>query len=144
MFKGSSFNIMDTKGRVSIPIRYREVLQERQDRQLTLTNWDGYIIAFPYSEWIKVEAKLGDLNIFRKDFQAFKRFLISGAEDCPLDRQGRILIPQNLREYAALGREVALAGQVRYFEIWDRERYEDNRKQIETSIDESMLREMLI
>lgn len=144
MFKGSSFHIMDNKGRVSIPVRYREVLQERQDRQLVLTNWDGYILAFPHSEWVKVEAKLGELALFRKDYRSFQRFLISGVEECPLDRQGRILIPQNLRDYAKLGREVAIVGLVRNFEIWDRERYEAHRKELEESIDESVLHELLI
>ena len=131
MFKGSSFHIMDNKGRVSVPVRYREVLQERQDRQLILTNWDGYILAFPHSEWVKVEAKLGEMALFRKDYRSFQRFLISGVEECPLDRQGRILIPQNLREYAKLGREVAIVGLVRNFEIWDRESYEKHRKKLE-------------
>ena len=144
MFKGSSYHTMDNKGRVSIPVRFREVLQERQDRQLILTNWDGYILGFPHSEWVKVEAKLGEMALFRKDYRNFQRFLISGVEECPLDRQGRILIPQNLRDYAKLGREVAIVGLVRNFEIWDRERYETHRKQLEESIDESVLHELLI
>ena len=144
MFKGSSFHTMDNKGRVSIPVRFREVLQERQDRQLILTNWDGYILGFPHSEWVKVEAKLGEMALFRKDYRNFQRFLISGVEECPLDRQGRILIPQNLRDYAKLGREVAIVGLVRNFEIWDRERYETHRKELEESIDESVLHELLI
>ncbi|MFZ2089156.1 MAG: division/cell wall cluster transcriptional repressor MraZ [Desulfobaccales bacterium] len=144
MFKGNSFHIMDNKGRVSIPVRYREILQERQDRQLVLTNWDGYIVAFPQSEWVKVEAKLGELPLFRKEYQALNRFIISGAEDCPLDRQGRILIPQTLRDYAKLGREVAMVGQVRYFEIWDRERYEAHRKELEARLDQMVLKEVVI
>ena len=144
MFRGSSYHTMDNKGRVSIPVRFREVLQERQDRQLILTNWDGYILGFPHSEWVKVEAKLGEMALFRKDYRNFQRFLISGVEECPLDRQGRILIPQNLRDYAKLGREVAIVGLVRNFEIWDRERYETHRKQLEESIDESVLHELLI
>ncbi len=144
MFKGSSFHIMDNKGRVSIPVRYRELLQERQDRQLVLTNWDGYLMAFPQSEWVKVEAKLGEKASLRPDYRAFQRFFLSGAEDCPLDRQGRILIPQPLRDYAKLGREVAIVGLVRNFEIWDRERYENHRIQLEESIDESVLQDLLI
>jgi MraZ protein len=144
MFRGSSFHTMDNKGRVSIPVRFREVLQERQDRQLILTNWEGYILAFPHSEWIKLEAKLGELATFRKDYRNFKRFLLSGVEECPLDRQGRILIPQSLREYAKLGREVAIIGQVQNFEIWDRERFEANRKQLEESLDASVLDDLLI
>jgi MraZ protein len=144
MFRGSSFHTMDNKGRVSIPVRFREVLKESQDRQLILTNWDGYILAFPHSEWVKLEAKLGELATFRKDYRNFKRFLLSGVEECPLDRQGRILIPQSLREYAKLDREIAIVGQVQNFEIWDRERFEANRKLLEESIDEAVIDEVLI
>jgi MraZ protein len=135
---------MDSKGRVSIPSRYRDILQERHDRQLILTNYDGYILAFPESEWVKVEAKLGELALFRKDLRAFQRFLISGVEYCPLDRQGRVLVPQNLRDYAKLSREVALVGAVRCFEIWDRAAFESHRKQLEESINDEVLHELLI
>uniref|UniRef100_A0A7C3SK69 Transcriptional regulator MraZ n=1 Tax=Desulfobacca acetoxidans TaxID=60893 RepID=A0A7C3SK69_9BACT len=144
MFTGSYFHIMDSKGRVSIPSRYRDILQERHDRQLILTNYDGYILAFPESEWVKVEAKLGELALFRKDLRAFQRFLISGVEYCPLDRQGRVLVPQNLRDYAKLSREVALVGAVRCFEIWDRAAFESHRKQLEESINDEVLHELLI
>ncbi len=144
MFTGSFFHSMDNKGRVSIPSRYRDILQERQDRQLILTNWDGYVLAFPQSEWVKVEAKIGELALFRKDLRAFQRFIISGAEECPLDRQGRILIPQNLRDYAKLTRDVALVGAVRCFEIWDKTAFEAHRKQLEESINEEVLHELLI
>ena len=135
---------MDNKGRVSIPSRYRDILQERQDRQLILTNFDNYLLAFPQSEWVKIEAKMGEQALFRKDVRAFQRFLISGVEECPLDRQDRILVPQNLREYAKLTREVALVGMVRCFELWDRAAFEVHRKQLEATINEEVLHELLI
>jgi len=135
---------MDAKGRVSIPSRYRELLQERQDRQLILTNWDDYVMAFPQSEWVKVEAKLGELALFRQEIRSFQRFLISGVEYCPLDRQGRILVPQNLRDYANLNREVALVGAVRCFELWDKTTFEAHRKQLKESINQEVLHELLI
>lgn len=144
MFTGSYFHLMDNKGRVSIPPRYREILQERQDRQIILTNFDNYLLAFPQSEWLKVEARLGEKALFNKDYRAFQRFLISGVQECPLDRQGRILIPQNLREYAKLSREVSLVGAVRCFEIWDRQTFEAHRKKLEEGIKEEVLHELLI
>ncbi|OGP71830.1 MAG: division/cell wall cluster transcriptional repressor MraZ [Deltaproteobacteria bacterium RBG_13_60_28] len=144
MFTGSYFHLLDNKGRVSISPRYREILQERQDRILILTNFDGYILSFPQSEWVKIEAKLADQAIFRKDVRAFQRFLISGVQECPLDRQGRILIGPYLRDYAKLSREVALVGAVRCFEIWDRATYETHRKQLEASVNEEVLHELLI
>ncbi len=144
MFTGSYFHLLDNKGRVSISPRYREILQERQDRILILTNFDGYILSFPQSEWLKIEAKLAEQAIFRKDVRAFQRFLISGVQECPLDRQGRILIGPYLREYAKLSREVALVGAVRCFEIWDRATYEAHRKQLEATVNEEVLHELLI
>ncbi|MDP3181539.1 MAG: division/cell wall cluster transcriptional repressor MraZ [Desulfobaccales bacterium] len=144
MFTGSYFHLMDNKGRVSIPPRYREILQERQDRQIILTNFDNYLLAFPQSEWLKVEARLGEKALFNKDYRAFQRFLISGVQECPLDRQGRILVPQNLREYAKLTREVSLVGAVRCFEVWDRQTFEAHRKKLEEGIKEEVLHELLI
>ncbi len=144
MFTGSYFHTMDNKGRVSIPARYREILKERKDRQIILTNFGGYVLAFPQSEWNKIEAKFAEQPLFRKDVRAFQRFLISGVEECPLDRQGRILVPPNLRDYARLSREVCLVGAIRCFEVWDRQTFESHRKQLEETIDEGMLHELLI
>ena len=144
MFTGRHYHFMDNKGRVSIPSRYREILQERKDHQIVLTNFQGYILAFPAAEWQKIEAKFAEQPLFRKDLRNFQRFLISGVEECPLDRQGRILIPPNLRDYAKLSREVCLVGAVRCFEIWDKVAYEAHWKQLEDSIDEGMLDELLI
>jgi len=144
MFTGSYFHTMDNKGRVSIPARYREILKERKDRQIILTNFGGYVLGFPQSEWSKIEAKFAEQPLFRKDLRAFQRFLISGVEECLLDRQGRILVPPNLRDYARLSREVCLVGAIRCFEIWDRSTFESHRQQLEESIDETMLHELLI
>ena len=144
MFTGSYFHTMDNKGRVSIPARYREILKDRKDRQIILTNFGGYVLAFPQSEWNKIEAKFAEQPLFRKDLRAFQRFLISGVEECPLDRQGRILVPPNLRDYARLSREVCLVGAIRCFEIWDRVTFESHRKELEKSLNEEMLHELLI
>jgi MraZ protein len=144
MFTGSYFHTMDNKGRVSIPSRYREILKDRKDRQIILTNFGGYVLAFPQSEWSKIEAKFAEQPLFRKELRDFQRFLISGVEECVLDRQGRILVSPNLRNYARLSREVCLVGAIRCFEIWDRATFESHRKQLEETIDEAMLHELLI
>jgi MraZ protein len=131
---------MDNKGRVIIPARYREILTSH----IVLTNFGGYVLAFPQSEWSKIEAKFAEQPLFRKDVRAFQRFLISGVEECELDRQGRILVPPNLRNYARLSREVCLVGAIRCFEIWDRGTFESHRQELEETIDEGMLHELLI
>ncbi len=143
MFSGSFQHVMDNKGRVSIPARYREILQERQDRQLILTNWAGYILAFPQSEWVKVEANLAEKNLLSPKIRNFQRFFLSGVEECPLDRQGRILIPQHLRDYAKLNRDLTMVGATKCFEIWDRTAYEAHRKQLEETLDPALLDEIL-
>ena len=144
MFRGRHALLMDNKGRISIPTRYREFLQERQDRVLFLTNYEGYILAFPQSEWVKVEAKLAEQPFLRRNFREFQRFFINSAEECPLDRQGRILIPPTLRDYAKLSREVILAGAVRCFEIWDRQAYDAHRRDLEARDFDEVLHELQI
>src|SRR5664280_2831961 len=108
MFTGSYFHTMDNKGRVSIPARYREILKGGKDHQIIITNFGGYVLAFPQSEWNKIEAKLAEQPLFRKDVRDFQRFLISGVEECILDRQGRILVSPNLRKCAWWGPSAAL------------------------------------
>jgi MraZ protein len=144
MFTGSYFHTMDNKGRVSIPARYKEILKDRKDRHLTITNWEGYVLAFPQSEWVIFAEELAKKPMLDPQYRPIQRLLISGAEECPLDRQGRILVSQNLRDYAKLSREVCLVGALRCFEIWDRSTFESHRKNLEENIDKGMLHGLLI
>jgi len=133
---------MDDKGRITIPPRYREILTERQDRHLIVTNLDGYLIAFPQSEWEGIEQRLSQLSILQKEFRSFQRFFVSGASECPLDRQGRILLPPSLREYAKLDKDVVLAGAVRCFEIWDRRSWDQEMARIEQMDSDEVRKEL--
>ncbi|AEB08492.1 division/cell wall cluster transcriptional repressor MraZ [Desulfobacca acetoxidans] len=142
MFRGRFFHVMDDKGRITIPPRYREILQERTDRHLIVTNLDGYLIAFPQSEWEVIEQRLSQLSFLRKDFRAFQRLFVSGASECPLDRQGRILLPPSLREYAKLDKDVVLAGAVRCFEIWDRQLWDQEMTRIEAMDSDEVRKEL--
>lgn len=130
MFRGRFYHVMDDKGRITIPPRYRQILKERHEQHLIVTNLDGYLIAFPQSEWEAIEERLGRLSILDKKFRSFQRFFVSGASECPFDRQGRILVPPTLRDYAQLDKEVVLAGAVRCFEIWDRQRWDQEMARI--------------
>jgi len=122
---------MDDKGRITIPPRYRDILKSRQEQHLIVTNLDGYLIAFPMSEWEAIEQRFSRVSDFRKDLRSFIRFFVSGASECPVDRQGRILLPPNLREYANLDKDVVLAGAIRCFEIWDRPSWDNEMARIE-------------
>jgi transcriptional regulator MraZ len=131
MFRGSSYNTLDGKHRVKIPSRYVDILRGNQETHLVLTTFEGYLLAYPQSTWAQEEQKLLELDPFKAENRDHIRKLSSKAEDCFLDRQGRVVIPQALREHAKIRNNVVVVGMISHFEIWDRERYEAYRKEQE-------------
>ena len=143
MFRGRSIHTLDAKGRIRIPTRFRDILKTRYEDRFVITNLDRCLVAYPLQEWEIIEEKLGSLSLVRQDVKAFQRFFISGATECSFDKQGRVLIPQTLREHASLEREVVLAGMLRSFEIWSKDYWDqeiksahDNFSQITTTLAE--------
>ena len=143
MFRGRSIHTLDAKGRIRIPTRFRDILKTRYEDRFVITNLDRCLVAYPLQEWEIIEEKLGSLSLVRQDVKAFQRFFISGATECNFDKQGRVLIPQTLREHASLEREVVLAGMLRSFEIWSKDYWDeeiktahDNFSQITTTLAE--------
>ena len=128
MFRGRSVHTLDAKGRIRIPSRFRETLKTIHDDRFIITNLDRCLIAYPLQEWERIEEKLGELSFVRQDVKAFQRFFISGATECHFDKQGRVLIPQTLREHACLEREVVLAGMVKSFEVWSKPLWDEEIK----------------
>jgi len=135
MFRGRFEHTVDSKGRVSIPAKFRDLLAEKYDDRLILTNFDRCLVAYPYEEWRVLEERVGSLSMVKKEVKAFQRFFISGATECPIDKLGRILIPPTLRDYAQLGRNVVFAGMLRKFEIWSKERWEEEIKRSEVDFE---------
>jgi MraZ protein len=128
MFRGRFEHTIDPKGRVSIPAKFRELLAEKYDERLILTNFDRCLVAYPYEEWRVLEEKVSSLSMIKKEVKAFQRFFISGAVECPIDKLGRILIPPTLRDYAQLERNVVFAGMMKKFELWSQERWAEEIK----------------
>ena len=124
MFRGQYHHQIDTKGRLSIPSRFRETLAAAGDDRLIVTNYDQCLWAYPTAEWAELERKVAALPQFTDEIKAFQRVFISAAQECPIDKQGRILIPTTLRQYAAIERDVVLVAMTKRFEIWSRERWE--------------------
>ena len=120
MFMGEYSHSIDDKGRLIIPSRFREEL----GNSFVLTRgMDGCICIYPETEWKVLETKLRSLPLTNRSAREIVRFLVSGAAACELDKQGRILVPQALREYAGLEKEVVLAGNLERIEIWNKERW---------------------
>ncbi len=131
MFRGRFEHTIDAKGRVSIPAKFRELLAEKYDDRLIITNFDRCLVAYPYEEWRVLEEKISSLSLVKKEVKAFQRFFISGAVECPIDKLGRVLIPPSLRDYAQLEKNVIFAGMLKRFEIWSKERWIEEIKRSE-------------
>lgn len=127
MFRGISTINLDGKGRMAIPTRYRAELEECCGRHLVATvavdekggGEHGCLWLYPLPEWEDLEQKINKLPTLNKMAQKLKRFLIGYASECELDAQGRLLLPEKLRQYAGLEKQVILLGQLNKFEIWN-------------------------
>ncbi|NLI60680.1 MAG: division/cell wall cluster transcriptional repressor MraZ [Clostridiales bacterium] len=138
MFIGEYKHILDPKGRVIMPSKFRDDLGERF---VVTKGLDNCLFVYPQTEWQELERKLRTLPLTSKDARAFTRFFFSGATECELDKQGRILIPSNLREYAGLTKDLAIIGVASRVEIWSNEKwnqYNDDSNLDHQSIVEKM------
>ncbi len=121
MFMGEYNHTIDAKGRLIIPSKFRDALGETF---VVTKGLDGCLFAYDDSEWAAFEEKLKSLPITNKDARKFVRFFLAGAMEAEVDKQGRILLPPTLREFAALEKDVVLAGVGSRVEIWDKARFE--------------------
>jgi MraZ protein len=135
VFRGRFDHIVDSKGRISIPSKFREILSKKYDDRLVVTNFDHCLIAFPAEEWTILEQKAGSFSLMRKETVAFFRFFYSSAVDCVIDKQGRLLIPQTLRDYASLKKDVVLVGEGKRIEIFAKERWLEEARTAEEDFD---------
>ena len=120
---GEYNHTIDAKGRLIIPARFRELLGE----EFILTKGlDGCLSIYPMDAWEAFETKLRALPLTNKNARTFTRFFVAGATNCELDRQGRILVPQTLREFVGLEKEVVLTGNLDRIEIWSKEKWSEN------------------
>ena len=125
MFRGTFEHTVDDKGRVSVPARFRDSLLASGDERVVLTNFfvDSFrcLDAYPYPAWVQLEERLRARPQFDAKVMRFQNYYFAGAHECQVDKQGRILLPPILRDYAGLTRDVTFTAAGEKFRIWDRE-----------------------
>ena len=139
MFRGHSERNLDPKGRLMLPPEFREeVLKWSPEGKLMLTNFDGCVVGYPMPEWERIEESFQRVNVLDARLRNLQRFIISGAVEVVLDKQGRILVPPYLRSYAKLDKDAILAGVGTKFELWDKSIFEERRRVTEENFDADM------
>ena len=128
MFIGEYRHTIDTKGRLIVPAKFRELLG---DEFVITRGLDGCLFVYPKEEWKAIEAKFREVSQFSKDARKFARFFFAGAAACEVDKQGRILMPTDLREFAGLEKDVVLAGVGSKIEIWSLEKWNENNSKVD-------------
>jgi MraZ protein len=130
MFRGVNHLSLDSKGRLAVPTRYREVLTRHCNNQMVVTvDRDNCLLLYPLPDWEEIERKLVKLPSFNKQARRLQRLLVGHATECELDGAGRILLPPPLREFAALTKEIVMIGQGNKFEIWDAQTWNVRRSE---------------
>jgi MraZ protein len=124
VFSGRFDHSIDEKGRVSIPVRFREVLSRAGSEILFITNFVASkkkcLELYPPDEWQRLVGRIKQKGAFDPRVRTFQTFYLGGAHEVQVDRQGRILIPPKLREFAHLDREVTFSAMTDHFQLWDR------------------------
>lgn len=131
MFLGEFRHNIDTKGRLAVPARFRAGLAEG----LVVTRGlDPCLHIYPKSQWLPLAERLSELPTSEPAVRALRRNFFTGAFACEMDKQGRILIPQALREYAGLDGDVVIAGLNTYMEVWAANLWDQELPRIESGV----------
>lgn len=128
MFLGEYIHNIDQKKRLAIPAKFRN---EAGHSVVVTRGLDNCLFVFPQKEWIKLADKLGALPLGQSDARGFSRLMLAGAMEASVDRLGRILIPDYLKNYAGLNKQVVVAGVYGRIEIWDQKAWDIYKKKTE-------------
>lgn len=126
MFMSEYNHTIDVKGRLIIPSKFREALG---DEFVVTKGMDGCLFVYANEDWSAFEQKLTSLPLINKEARKFARFFLAGAAQVEVDKQGRILLPVNLREFAQLDKDVVLVGVGSRIEIWSKANWEDTNSE---------------
>lgn len=132
MFRGSSSHTIDPKGRIIIPTRFRDAIKVGGGDGVMVSNMDRALYVYTFKGWGVIEKKI--LAAKSEHMRRFKRFFLGNACECNCDKQGRILIPPSLRDYADLEKDIVLVGVVDHFEIWAKDRLDLENEKMEQDL----------
>jgi len=130
MFLGEYQHSLDSKGRIIVPSKFRD---ELGSSFIATKGLDNCLFLYPMDEWRTIEEKLRSLPFTRADVRSFARFFFSGASELEIDKQGRILLPSNLRDYAMIEKEMVIIGVGSRVEIWAHEKWAEYNQAAESS-----------
>lgn len=139
MFVGEYNHSLDAKGRVIIPSKYREELGEKF---MITKGMDGCLYVLPEHSFRKLTDELSTLPLSVKDSRALVRYFSGGAVDGELDKQGRVLIPTSLREYAGFEKDVVLVGVLDKIEVWSKDKWENASNDVNMDVIEERLSQL--
>lgn len=132
MFIGEYHHAVDDKGRLAVPVKFRKTLLKGA---VVTRGLDHCLFLYTKDEWLKLAGKLASLPIAKANTRAFARLMLAGAMDVALDKQGRIVLPDYLREYAGLEKNVVVAGLYNRLELWDGDAWQSYRRTTEKTSD---------
>lgn len=125
MFMGEYSHTIDTKGRLIVPSKFRESLG---DEFVVTKGLDGCLFVYSQDEWKNIEEKFKQVSLTTKDARKFSRFFFAGAATVEVDKQGRILLPSVLREFAGLEKDIVSVGVLSRIEIWSKDKWQESNE----------------
>lgn len=125
MFRGKFEHGLDDKGRISIPVKFREILRSGGDDRLVITTYDRCLYAYPLEEFKKLEERAMAVEQVTTEDRRFIRQFFGSAMESSIDKLGRVLLPSTYREYAGIARDVVFLGVLTRIEIWSKERHDE-------------------
>ena len=144
MFRGVFDHQIDAKGRTSLPVKLRETLAGSYDERLIVTSaLDPCLHAYPVREWEQLEAALSKRNPMEVGVKTLMRLYVAPAQEVPVDKLGRVLIPPNLRAHAGLEKDVVWAGMVKVIELWSQDGWKKAQEAARTEVDSAEVMRVL-
>ncbi|MFA7677128.1 MAG: division/cell wall cluster transcriptional repressor MraZ [Candidatus Omnitrophota bacterium] len=137
MWYGEYTHTLDSKDRFILPAKFRDKIKKFKSKKFFITRGlDGCLFLFAQEAWQKLEEKLKDLSFTKQQSRSFNRLYFSGASEVKVDSQGRVSVPEYLKEFGQIKREIVIAGIADRIEIWDKIRwdrfYNENKKKFES------------